>query len=195
MSRAVITMKSTFALVSGFLFALVAPLTAAAQTYPCVPGNPLYENGDYRCFSERPRPTRARASVSARVEAARFVSGGALGETARDAVEDHFHDLAPSLASQLPSLVDGRGGLHTPDVRLSVILLPSGHVGRVRVLSRLGDPLDRQIAQSLALGVSNQEGVSIDGSEVEVIVRLRPQLHYTRWRAPRNPACCFDDDE
>ncbi len=76
-----------------------------------------------------------------------------------------------------------------------MVLLPSGSVGRVRVLTRHGDPLDRRIAQSLAGGVSESEGVSINGSELEVIVRLRPRLHYTRWRAQRHPACCFDDGE
>ncbi len=174
------------------LVALLAPASALAQRSPCVPGNPLYDRGDYRCFGERPRPTRARADVTARVEAARYVSGGALGAHLRETLEDHFEDLSGSLAEGLPSLVDGEGGLHTPDVRLAVVLLPSGSVGRVRVLSRHADPLDRRIAQALAAGVSSSDGLSIDGAEVEVIVRLRPRLRYTHWRAPRRHACCVE---
>lgn len=181
------------ALLVGLLALL--PSSALAQRAPCVPGNPLYDRGDYRCFGERPVPTRARATVTARVEAARYLSGAALSPHLRATLEDHFSDLGPSLAEDLPSLVDGDGDLHTPDVRLAVVLLPSGSVGRVRVLTRHGDPLDRRIAQSLAGGVSESEGVSINGSELEVIVRLRPRLHYTRWRAQRHPACCFDDAE
>jgi hypothetical protein len=176
------------------LFTLL-PASAFAQRAPCVPGNPLYDRGDYRCFGERPIPTRARTAVTARVEAARYLSGAALSPHLRATLEDHFSDLSSSLAEDLPSLVDGDGDLHTPDVRLAVVLLPSGSVGRVRVLTRHGDPLDRRIAQSLAAGVSESEGVSIDGSELEVIVRLRPRLHYTRWRAPRHPTCCIDDVE
>ena len=39
---------------SSLLFALalsLAPLAAAAQDTVCVPGNPLYDRGDYRCFA------------------------------------------------------------------------------------------------------------------------------------------------
>lgn len=185
---------------SSLLFALaltLAPLAAAAQDTVCVPGNPLYDRGDYRCFSGRPRPTRARATVRAHVEAARYLSGGSLPEHRRQDLEDHFDSLEATLAAELPSLVDADGSLHTPDVRLAVVLLPSGSVGRVRVLSRHGAPLDRQIAQRLSLGVSNHAGMSVDGSEVEVIVRLRPQMFYTRYRArpvPR-PCCAELDDE
>lgn len=180
------------------LAVLLSPAAAAAQSQPCVPGNPLYDRGDYRCFGERPHPTRARATVSARVEAARYLSGGSLPEHLRESLEDHFDGVAPSLADDMPSLVDDHGGLHTPDVRVAVVLLPSGSVGRVRVLSRHGDPLDRRIAQALAAGLSESDGVSIEGSELEVIVRLRPHLRYTRWRAPRHPTCCveptYEDD-
>jgi hypothetical protein len=145
----------------------------------------------------RPRPTRARATVRAHVEAARYLSGGALPEHRRQDLEDHFDGLEATLAAELPSLVDADGSLHTPDVRLAVVMLPSGSVGRVRVLSRHGAPLDRQIAQRLSLGVSNHAGMSVDGSEVEVIVRLRPQMFYTRYRGrpvPR-PCCAELDDE
>ena len=177
------------------LVALLAPASALAQRAPraaCVPGNPLYDRGDYRCFGERPVPSRARAAVSARVEAARFLSGGALTAHLRDELEDHFAGLSSALAEELPSLTDDDGDLHTPDVRLAVVLLPSGSVGRVRVLSHHGDALDRRIAQSLAAGVSSSDGVSIEGSEVEVIVRLRPRLRYTRWLAPRHVRCCVE---
>lgn len=176
------------------LLLALLPSPALAQRAPCVPGNPLYDRGDYRCFGERPVPTRARASVSARLEAARYLSGASLPSHLRASLEDHFNDLGPSLADDLPSLVDGDGDLHTPDVRLAVVLLPSGSVGRVRVLTRHVDPLDRRIAQSLAGGVSDAEGVSTGGAELEVIVRLRPRLHYTRWR-PRHVPCCFDGEE
>ena len=185
--------RRTALAVAGLLALL--PAGALAQRAPCVPGNPLYDRGDYRCFGERPVPTRARAAVTARVEAARYLSGAALPAHLRAMLEDHFNDLAPSLADDLPSLVDGDGDLHTPDVRLAVVLLPSGSVGRVRVLTRHGDPLDRRIAQSLAAGVSGAEGVSTGGAELEAIVRLRPRLHYTRWRPQRHPTCCFEDDE
>ena len=172
------------------LAALLAPLSAFAQTRAaCVPGNPLYDRGDYRCFGERPVPTRARPEVTSHVEAARYLSGGALSAYQRSTLEDHFDEVASSIADELPSLVDGEGGLHTPDVRLAVVLLPSGAVGRVRVISRHGDSLDRRIAQSLAAGVSSSEGISLDGSELEVIVRMRPRLRYTHWRAPRHPPC------
>jgi hypothetical protein len=181
------------------LAALLAPVSALAQSSArsaCVPGNPLYDRGDYRCFGERPVPTHARSQVTAHVEAARYLSGGALTGYQRDTLEDHFDEVASGIADDLPSLVDGEGGLHTPDVRLAVVLLPSGAVGRVRVLSHHGDALDRRIAQALAAGVSSSEGVSLDGSELEVIVRMRPRLRYTRWRAPRHVApCCVDVDE
>jgi hypothetical protein len=186
-------MNRRTALVAGLLSLL--PAGAFAQRAPCVPGNPLYDRGDYHCFGERPVPTRARAAVTARVEAARYLSGAALPAHLRAMLEDHFSDLGPSLADDLPSLVDGDGDLHTPDVRLAVVLLPSGSVGRVRVLTRHVDALDRRIAQSLAAGVSGAEGVSTGGAELEAIVRLRPRLHYTRWRPQRHPACCFEDDE
>lgn len=179
------------------LVALLAPASALAQRAPraaCVPGNPLYDRGDYRCFGERPVPSRARTEVTAHVEAARFLSGGALTAHLRDTLEDHFDGLSSALAEDLPSLVDGEGDLHTPDVRIAVVLLPSGSVGRVRVLSRHGDALDRRIAQALAAGVSSSEGVSVEGSEVEVIVRLRPRLHYTRWRVTRHVQCCVEPD-
>ncbi len=177
------------------LAALLAPVSALAQNRSaCVPGNPLYDRGDYRCFGERPVPTHARPEVTSHVEAARYLSGGALSAHQRDTLEDHFDEVASAIADDLPSLVDGEGGLHTPDVRLAVVLLPSGAVGRVRVLSRHGDALDRRIAQSLAAGVSSSEGISLDGSELEVIVRMRPRLRYTRWRAPRHHACCVEPD-
>ena len=186
-------MNRRTALLAGLL--TLVPAGALAQRSPCVPGNPLYDRGDYRCFGERPVPSRARAAVTARVEAARYLSGAALPGALRASLEDHFTDLTPSLADDLPSLGDGDGDLHTPDVRLAVVLLPSGSVGRVRVLTRHGDPLDRRIAQSLAAGVSSAEGVATGGAELEVIVRLRPRLHYTRWRPQRHPACCFDDGD
>lgn len=168
--------------------------TASAQETVCVPGNPLYDRGDYRCFPRRPVPTRARATVRAHVEGARFLSGGGLSASQREMLEDHFDGLSPSLASELPSLVDGDGGLHTPEVLLSVILLPSGSVGRVRVLTRHGNALDRSIAQTLAAGVSEHAGMSVEGSEVEVFVRMRPRLAYTRYRARHvAPPCCVDD--
>ncbi|TAK27534.1 MAG: hypothetical protein EPO40_18125 [Myxococcaceae bacterium] len=171
------------------------PSLASAQDALCVPGSPFYERGDYRCFPHRPQPTRARASVRATVEGGRYLSGGGLDASTRERIEDHFDALGDTLAEALPSLVDGRGGLHTPDVRLSVVLLPSGDVGRVRVLSRLGDPFDRRIAQALVSSVSEHGGLSVDGSEVEVIVRLHPQLHFTRWRNHRSPPpCCYEDD-
>jgi hypothetical protein len=177
------------------LAALLTPAAAFAQSTgrsACVPGNPLYDRGDYRCFGERPVPTHARPEVSAHVEAARYLSGGALTGYQRETLEDHFDEVANGIADDLPSLVDGEGGLHTPDVRIAVVLLPSGAVGRVRVLSRHGDALDRRIAQSLAAGVSSSEGISLDGSELEVIVRMRPRLRYTRWRAPRHTPCCVE---
>ena len=183
-------------MIVAFLAALALPLTAAAQDTVCVPGNPLYDRGDYRCFNHRPRPTRARASVRAHVEAARHLSGGPVTAYQRDQIEDHFASVRAELAASLPSLMDGQGGMHTPDVRMAVVLLPSGSVGRVRVLSRHGDVLDRQIAQSLAAAVSEHAGMDLDGSEVEVIVRIRPQLHYTHWR-PRviHVPCCTDSYE
>ncbi len=180
-------------LISLALASLLAPGVALAQRSPCVPGNPLYDRGDYRCFGERPVPTRARAEVSSHVEAARYLSGGSLTAYQRQTLEDHFDEIASGLSDDLPSLVDGEGALHTPDVRLAVVILASGSIGRVRVLSHHGDALDRRIAQSLASGVSSSEGVSLDGSELEVIVRMRPRLRYTRWRAVRHPACCVDD--
>jgi len=184
---------------TSLLFALalsLAPLAASAQETVCVPGNPLYDRGDYRCFAGRPRPTRARATVRAHVEAARYLSGGSLTEPQRQQLEDHFDGLESTLAAELPSLVDGDGSLHTPDVRLAVVMLPSGSVGRVRVLSRHGAALDRQIAQRLSLGVSNHAGMSVDGSEVEVIVRLRPQMFYTRYRGRPIPSpCCVEPDD
>ena len=171
------------------------PPAAAAQDARCVPGSPFYERGDYRCFPRHPQPTRARASVRASVEGGRYLSGGGLDAATRERIEDHFDGLDGTFAEALPSLVDGRGGLHTPDVRLSVVLLPSGDVGRVRVLSRLNDPFDRRIAQALVASVSEHAGLSVDGSEVEVIVRLHPQLHFTRWRNHPAPApCCYEDD-
>jgi hypothetical protein len=171
------------------------PSLAAAQDALCVPGSPFYERGDYRCFPRHPQPTRARASVRASVEGGRYLSGGGLDASTRERIEDHFDGLGDTLAESLPPLVDGRGGLHTPDVRLSVVLLPSGDVGRVRVLSHLGDPFDRRIAQSLVSSVAEHAGLSVDGSEVEVIVRLHPQLHFTRWRnRPTPPPCCYEDD-
>lgn len=183
------------------LFALTAsaalpllPSVAAAQTPVCVPGNPFYDHGDYRCFGHRPVPTHARATVAARVEAARFLSGGALTAEQREALEDHFSEVGASLGAELPSLVDGNGALHTPDVRVSVVVLPSGEIGRVRVLSRHADPLDRQIASAIASGVSSGGGLSVESAEVEVIVRFHPRLHYTRYR-PRVVPCCVDDDE
>lgn len=179
-------------LTSGLLPLL--PSVASAQTPVCVPGNPFYDRGDYRCFGRRPVPTRARATVQARVEAARFLSGGALSEAQREALEDHFDEVGAGLGAELPSLVDGSGAMHTPDVRLSVVLLPSGEVGRVRVLSRHGDPLDRQIASTIATGVSNGGGLSVESAEVEVIVRFHPRLHYTRYRPRVNPSCCIDDE-
>jgi hypothetical protein len=175
-------------------FALLPP-AAAAQDARCVPGSPFYARGDYRCFPDRPHPTHARASVRASIEGGRYLSGGGLDAATREHIEDHFDALGDTLADALPSLVDGRGGLHTPDVRLSVVLLPSGAVGRVRLLSRLADPFDRRIAQALVSSVSEHGGLSVDGSEVEVIVRLHPQLHYTRWRRRPQPApCCYEDD-
>lgn len=170
------------------------PSAAAAQDALCVPGSPFYERGDYRCFPRRPQPTRARASVRASVEGARHLSGGGLDAPTRDHLEDHFDALGDTFAEALPSLVDGHGALHTPDVRLSVVLLPSGSVGRVRVLSRLEDPFDRRIAQALVSSVSEHGGLALDGSEVEVIVRLHPQLHFTRWRNRQPPPCCYDED-
>ena len=184
--------RSLLALVT----ALGLPLSASAQETVCVPGNPLYDGGDYRCFNHRPRPSRARASVRAHVEAARHLSGGALTPYQRDQVEDHFASVRAELAASLPPLIDGTGAMHTPDVRLAVVLLPSGSVGRVRVLTRHADPLDREIARSLAAAVSEHAGMDLDGSELEVIVRIRPQLHVTRWR-PRvvHVPCCADTDE
>ena len=180
------------------LLALLAlcllPTAAAAQDALCVPGSPFYDRGDYRCFPRRPHPTRARASVRASVEGGRYLSGGGLDAATRERIEDHFDGLGDALADDLPPLVDGRGGLHTPDVRLSVVLLPSGSVGRVRVLSRLGDPFDRRIAQALVAAVAEHGGLSVDGSEVEVIVRLHPQLHFTRWRNRPPPPCCEEYD-
>jgi hypothetical protein len=173
----------------------LTPATVSAQRAACVPGNPLYDRGDYRCFGERPVPTRARAAVRARVEAARYLSGSDLPAHLREALEDHFRDLAPSLSAELPSLVDGDGELHTPEVRLAVVLLPSGSVGRVRVLTRHVDPLDRRIAQSLAAAVSEGEGMPTGGAELEAVVRLRPRLDYTRWRPLRPTPCCVDDAE
>lgn len=175
--------------------ALAAP-TAAAQDAYCVPGNPLYDRGDYRCFNRPPRPSRARATVRARVEAARHLSGGALSPALRDRIEDQFNAARELLAESLPSLTDDHGALHTPDVRLAVVLLPSGEVGRVRVLTRHGDALDRSIASALARAVSEHAGAELDGSEVEVIVRLRPRLRYTRFH-PRvvHVPCCVEDDE
>lgn len=180
------------------LFALLTlallPSFASAQDALCVPGSPFYERGDYRCFPRRPDPTHARASVRSSVEGGRYLSGGGLDASTRERIEDHFDGLGDTLADSLPSLVDGRGGLHTPDVRLSVVLLPSGDVGRVRVLSHLADPFDRRIAQALVSSVAEHAGLSVDGSEVEVIVRLHPQLHFTRWRNhPVPPPCCVDD--
>jgi hypothetical protein len=174
---------------------LLIPASALAQRYPCVPGNPLYDHGDYRCFGERPHPTHARSMVTAHVEAARYLSGSTLTEGNRQNLEDHFDGLSDDLARSLPSLVDGDGALHTPDVRIAVVLLPSGNVGRVRVLSRHGNTLDRRIAQTLAEGISQSDGVSVDQSEVEVIVRLRPRLRYTHWRAVRHGCCIEDSDE
>lgn len=168
------------------------PSAAVGQDALCVPGSPFYERGDYRCFPRRPQPTRARASVRAAVEGARHLSGGGLDAETREQIEDHFDALGDTFADALPSLVDGRGALHTPDVRLSVVLLPSGDVGRVRVLSRLGDPFDRRIAQALLSSVAEHAGMSVDGSEVEVIVRLHPQLRFTRWRNRPEP-CCVED--
>lgn len=76
-----------------------------------------------------------------------------------------------------------------------MVLLPSGDVGRVRVLSRLSNPFDRRINQALVSAVAEHAGLSIDGSEVEVVVRLHPQLHFTRWRNhPTPPHCCYEDD-
>lgn len=174
----------------------LVPLAASAQETVCVPGNPLYDRGDYRCFAGRPRPTRARATVRTHVEAARYLSGGSLSEHHRQELEDHFDGLERILASELPSLVDGDGSLHTPDVRIAVVFLPSGQVGRVRVLSRHGASLDRQIAQRLSLGVSNHASMSIDGSEVEAIVRMRPQMFYTRYRGRPVPRpCCAEIDD
>jgi len=72
------------------------------------------------------------------------------------------------------------------------VLLPSGSVGRIRVLSRHADPFDRRIAQSLVAAVSEHAGITLDGSELEVIVRLHPQLHFTRWRNPPPPPCCYE---
>lgn len=183
-----ITALSVFALTLA-----LAPLAAAQETV-CVPGNPLYDRGDYRCFQRRPVPSRARAVVRAHVEAARFLSGAPLPEHLRAALEDHFDGLEHALAANLPSLVDGDGGLHTPDVRLSVVILPSGAIGRVRVLTRHGHALDRAIAQSLMVGVSNEEAPSLEQSEVEAIVRLRPQLAYTRYRSRGVPGCCVDGE-
>lgn len=168
----------------------LVPTAASAQDALCVPGSPFYEHHDYRCFPRHPQPTRARASVRASVEGARHLSGGGLDASARDHLEDHFDALGDTFAESLPSLVDGNGALHTPDVRLSVVLLPSGSVGRVRLLSRLNDPFDRRIAQALVSSVSEHGGLSLDGSEVEVIVRLHPQLHFTRWRHQPPPPCC-----
>ena len=59
-------MNRRTALVAGLLSLL--PAGAFAQRAPCVPGNPLYDRGDYRCFGERPVPTRARAVVTALAE-------------------------------------------------------------------------------------------------------------------------------
>jgi hypothetical protein len=176
------------------LATLITPALGAAQDARCVPGNPLYDGGDYRCFERRPHPTRARAEVVAHVEAARYLSGGALRESLRASLEDHFDDQASEYAASLPSIVDGSGGLHTPDVRLAVVFLASGNVGRVRVLTRHGDALDRRIAQSLAAAVSRGDGVAIEGAEIELIVRLRPRLRYTRWRTRHVDACCVDDE-
>ena len=181
------------------LTALLALLTlspaALAQEAYCVPGNPLYDRGDYRCFNRRPRPTRARTTVRAHVEAARHLSGGALPAHERERLEDHFDALRGAFAEALPSLSDERGGLHTPDVRLAVVLLPSGSVGRVRVLTRHADPLDRRIASALAAAVSEHGGADLDGAELEVIVRLRPQLQYTRYRPVITPPCCVEVDD
>ena len=177
------------------LILALLPSLASAQDALCVPGSPFYDRGDYRCFPRRPQPTHARASVRASVEGGRHLSGGGLDAATRERIEDHFDALGDTLAEALPSLVDDHGGLHTPDVRLSVVLLPSGDVGRVRVLSRLGDPFDRRIAQALVSAVAEHAGLSVDGSEVEVIVRLHPQLHFTRWRNhPIRPTCCYEDD-
>lgn len=179
-----------------FAAVLAFPFAASAQETVCVPGNPLYDHGDYRCFNHPPRPTRARATVRVTVEAARHLSGASLTPTQREQIEDHLTALRDELAASLPSLTDDRGAIHTPDVRLAVVLLPSGSVGRVRVLTRHGDPLDRQVAQSLAAAVSEHGGMDLDGSEVEAVVRLRPQLRYTRWR-PRvvHVPCCVDSYE
>jgi hypothetical protein len=80
-------------------------------------------------------------------------------------------------------------------VRLAVVLLPSGSVGRVRVLTRHADPLDRRIASALASAVSEHGGADLDGAELEVIVRLRPQLQYTRYRPVVTPHCCVEVDD
>lgn len=164
--------------------------TSFAQDVTCVPGNPFYDRGDYRCFPRRPVPTRARPTVRSHVEGARFLSGGALPEHLRQSLEDHFDALGSTFGGELPSLVDDRGALHTPDVRLAVVLLPSGSVGRVRLLNHLGTPLDRSIARALVESVSTHAGMTVRDAEVEVIVRLRPALHYARWRRAPNPDCC-----
>lgn len=171
--------------------ASLAPLSASADDVICVPDSAQH-GGEYRCFNHHPRPSRARATVRAVVEGARYLSGGALPASWRDTLEDHFHSVAQGLGDDLPSLVDARGTLHTPDVRLSVVMLSSGSVGRVRVLNRLADPVERRIAQVISEGVSSHDGVSVDGSEVEVIVRFRPQLRYTHYRVPVEDCC---DDE
>ncbi|MBI5517208.1 MAG: hypothetical protein HY909_25740 [Deltaproteobacteria bacterium] len=179
--------------VATLLAALALPSLASAQPAWCVPGNPLYERGDYRCFDRPPRPSRARATVQARVEAARFLSGGSLSENTRSELEDWLNGIEAELARALPSLVDGHGALHTPDVRLALVLLPSGDVGRVRLLSRHGDTLDREIARSLVGAVSNADGTDTAGAELELIVRLHPRLHYTRWRRPA-PRWDYDEE-
>ena len=183
-------MRPTFALLALALL----PTVATAQDAACVPGSPFYHRGDYRCFSHQPRPTHAHATVRAAVEGGRYLSGGGLDAALRERLEDHFDGLDATLADALPPLVDGRGALHTPDVRLSVVLLPSGSVGRLRVLSHHADPFDRRIAQSLVAAVSEHAGITLDGSELEVIVRLHPQLHFTRWRNPPPPPCCDEYD-
>jgi hypothetical protein len=179
---------------AALLFSLALPSLASAQAPFCVPGNPLYERGDYRCFSRPPRPTRARTTVQAHVEAARFLSGGALSEGTRDGLEDWLNGLEAELARALPSLSDGRGAIHTPDVRVALVLLPSGQVGRVRLLSRHGDSLDRDIARSLVGALADVDGTDTAGAELELIVRLHPRLRYTRWRRTPQP-WDYDDEE
>ncbi|MEZ4393681.1 MAG: hypothetical protein R3A48_21640 [Polyangiales bacterium] len=185
-------MRPTLALLA--LLAFAAP--AAAQDAYCVPGNPLYDGGDYRCFNRRPRPSRARATVQARVEAARHLSGASLSPEQRDRVEDQLQAVREALAGSLPALTDERGALHTPDVRLSVVFLASGSVGRVQVLTRHTDALDRRIASALAGAVSEHAEATLDGSELQVIVRLRPRLRYTHYR-PRvvHVPCCVEVDD